>query len=147
MLYRAIEKTGRPIVISLSPGPAHIDRAWFYGKYANMWRITDDLWDDWELLKEMFGRCEMWQDHVKKGCYPDCDMLPLGYIGKGVGRERKSGLTKEEQRTMMTPVSYTHLKIRPTLKINSVITVGFSSGSVILLICCHLVAPSIIAAS
>lgn len=102
MIHRAIEKCGRPIVLSLSPGPAHIDRAWEYGRYANMWRITDDFWDDWKLLKAMFWRCELWQDHVKKGCYPDCDMLPLGYLGKGFGHEWQTNFTKAEQRTMMT---------------------------------------------
>ncbi len=102
MLHRAIEKCGRPIVLSLSPGPAHIDRAWEYADCANMWRITDDFWDKWELLKAMFWRCELWQDHVKKGCFPDCDMLPLGYLGKGFGEERFTNFTKEEQKTMMT---------------------------------------------
>lgn len=102
MIHRAIEKCGRPIVLSLSPGPAHIDRAWEYEKYANMWRITDDFWDKWELLKEMFWRCELWQDHVKKGCFPDCDMLPLGYVGKGFGEERLASFTKAEEKTMMT---------------------------------------------
>ena len=38
----------------------------------------DDFWDNWELLKNMFWRCELWQDHVKEGCFPDCDMLPNG---------------------------------------------------------------------
>ena len=102
MIHRAIEKCGRPIVLSLSPGPAHIDRAWAYCKYANMWRITDDFWDKWELLKAMFRRCELWQDHVKKGCFPDCDMLPLGKVGKGFGMERDTHFTKDEQKTMMT---------------------------------------------
>lgn len=102
MLHRAIEKCGRPIVLSLSPGPAHIDRAWNYAENANMWRITDDLWDNWKSLKEMFWRCEQWQDHVKRGCYPDCDMLPLGFLGKGFGHEWRCSFTKEEQRTMMT---------------------------------------------
>lgn len=83
MLYKAIQKSNREIVLSLSPGPAHIDRAWQYCRYANMWRITDDFWDNWELLKNMFWRCELWQDHVKEGCFPDCDMLPLGKVGKG----------------------------------------------------------------
>lgn len=106
MLYRAIQKSGRNIVLSLSPGPAHIDRAWQYCKYANMWRITDDFWDNWELLYPMFARCELWQDHVKQGCYPDCDMLPLGNVGKGFGQERDTGLTKEEQKTMMTLWSF-----------------------------------------
>ena len=102
MIHRAIEKCGRPIVLSLSPGPAHIDRAWEYSKYANMWRITDDFWDKWEPLKAMFWRCELWQDHVAKGCYPDCDMLTLGKVGKGFGKERDVDFTKEEQKTMMT---------------------------------------------
>ncbi len=102
MLASAIQKCGRPIVLSLSPGPALIDQAWHYEKYANMWRITDDFWDNWNLLKNMFARCELWQNHVSKGCYPDCDMLPLGYLGKGFGQERKTYFTKEEQRTMMT---------------------------------------------
>lgn len=106
MLHRAIQKSGRSIVLSLSPGPAHIDRAWQYCKYANMWRITDDFWDNWELLRPMFARCELWQDHVKQGCYPDCDMLPLGKVGKGFGQERDTGLTKEEQKTMMTLWSF-----------------------------------------
>lgn len=102
MLHRAIIKSGREIVLSLSPGPAHIDRAWDYCKNANMWRITDDFWDTWELLVPMFWRCELWQDHVKEGCYPDCDMLPFGKLGKGFGEERDTRLTKDEQKTVMT---------------------------------------------
>ncbi len=103
MLHNAIIKCGRPIVLSLSPGPAHIDRAWQYCNYANMWRITDDLWDQWELLKVMFWRCELWQNHVGKGCFPDCDMLPLGTLGGGFGNgEWKCRFTKDEQKTMIT---------------------------------------------
>jgi hypothetical protein len=103
MLHKAIIKSGREIVLSLSPGPAHIDRTWQYCRYANMWRITDDFWDNWELLKNMFWRCEMWQDHVGKGCYPDCDMLPLGKIGGGFGHgEWDCNFTHDEQKTMMT---------------------------------------------
>lgn len=102
MLADAIGRCGREIVLSLSPGPALIERAWHYETYANMWRITDDFWDSWELLKDMFHRCELWQNHVSAGCYPDCDMLPLGYLGKGFGRERQTDFTREEQRTMMT---------------------------------------------
>ncbi len=102
MLAKAIQKCGRPIVLSLSPGPALIDKAWHYEKYANMWRITDDFWDNWTLLKDMFYRCELWQNHVSEGCYPDCDMLPLGYLGKGFGEERITNFTKDEQQTMIT---------------------------------------------
>ncbi|NLL72972.1 MAG: glycoside hydrolase family 27 protein, partial [Clostridiales bacterium] len=102
MLHKAIQNSGRPMVLSLSPGPALINKAWHYEKYANMWRITDDFWDSWPLLVNMFERCELWQNHVSEGSYPDCDMLPLGYIGKGFGDERYTRFTKEEQITMMT---------------------------------------------
>lgn len=102
MLARAIKKQGRPIVLSLSPGPALIEQAWHYKTYANMWRITDDFWDEWRHLKAMFYRCELWQDHVEAGRYPDCDMLPLGTLGGGFQGEWTCRLTREEQRTMMT---------------------------------------------
>lgn len=67
-----------------------------------MWRITDDLWDKWELVYDMFTRCEAWQPYVERGCYPDCDMLPLGKLGKGFGNVWECNLTKEEQKTMMS---------------------------------------------
>ena len=102
MSDKAIEKCGRPIVLSLSPGPAEVSESWHYKKYANMWRITDDFWDNWETLLYMFDRCEKWQDHVSQGCWPDCDMLPLGKVGKHFGCERDTLLSKDEQMTMMT---------------------------------------------
>ncbi len=102
MLHEAIEKCGRPIVLSLSPGPAEIGKAFLYEKNANMWRMTGDFWDDWDALKRMFERCELWQDHVKEGCFPDCDMLPLGMVGKGFGEERRTRFSLNEAKTMMT---------------------------------------------
>ncbi len=102
LLHNAIVNTGREIVLSLSPGPAKLSEAWQYETYANMWRITDDFWDKWELLLQMFERCEHWQYHVGEGCFPDCDMLPVGKLGKGFGKERDTNFTKEEQKTMMT---------------------------------------------
>lgn len=102
MLHKAIENCGRDIVLSLSPGPAQVEESWHYRRYANMWRITDDFWDNWETLLHMFDRCEKWQDHVSVGCYPDCDMLPLGKVGKHFGNERSTLFTPEEQKTMMS---------------------------------------------
>lgn len=101
LLHEAIIKSGREIVLSLSPGAALLSEAWTYEKYANMWRITDDFWDHWPLLLDMFDRCEKWQNHVKPGSYPDCDMLPIGKVGKGFGHERTSNFTEDELKTMM----------------------------------------------
>ena len=100
-IAKAIEKSGREMVLSLSPGPAVIEKAWHLKKWANMWRITDDFWDEWRLLKAMFERCEVWQTHVEEGCYPDCDMLPLGTLGGGFGKEWQTRFTHDEQKTMM----------------------------------------------
>ena len=102
MLRRAIDRCGRNIVLSLSPGPAPIEKAWHLAQNANMWRITDDFWDNWQMLKNMFTRCEIWQTHVAPGCWPDCDMLPLGRIGVKFGRGRRTCFTPAEQKTMMT---------------------------------------------
>lgn len=102
MLHKAIEKCGRDVVLSLSPGPAIVEEHDFYRENANMWRITDDFWDHWESLRDMFDRCRSWQEYVTEGGYPDCDMLPLGMLGKGFGHERETNLTLDEQKTMMS---------------------------------------------
>ena len=104
--HRHSDKCGRPVVLSLSPGPAMVEQAEHLRKNANMWRITNDLWDSWENIMEMFARCHQWSPYVSEGCYPDCDMLPVGHISirgceHGLG-ERQSRLSRAEQRTMFT---------------------------------------------
>lgn len=103
LIRHAIDHCGREIVLSLSPGPAVIEKAWHLSRNANMWRITDDFWDSWDSLKAMFRRCEIWSTHVRRGCWPDCDMLPLGRLAlcsKEGGRP--TNFTKDEQKTLMT---------------------------------------------
>lgn len=103
MIRLAMDRCGRPMVLSLSPGPAVIEKAWHLRKHANMWRITDDFWDDWKLLNAMFERCEVWQRQVSPGCWPDCDMLPLGKIRiTAGGAGHMTHFTRDEQVTMMT---------------------------------------------
>ena len=51
-LHRAIVKSGRPIVLSLSPGPAPVAQAAHLEENANLWRISGDFWDDWKSLEE-----------------------------------------------------------------------------------------------
>ncbi len=102
MLHKAIEKCGRDVVLSLSPGPAIVEEHDFYRENANMWRITDDFWDHWESLRDMFDRCRSWQEYVTEGGYPEWDMLPLGMLGKGFGHERETNFTLDEQKTMMS---------------------------------------------
>ncbi|WP_199621632.1 glycoside hydrolase family 27 protein [Paenibacillus alkalitolerans] len=106
LIRKAIDRCGRPMVLSLSPGPAPLEHADHFLKNANMWRMTDDFWDLWPLLLGMFERCEKWADFAGPGHWPDCDMLPLGHLGirsvDGGGSDRWTRFTRDEQLTMMT---------------------------------------------
>ena len=106
LLRELIDEVDREIVLSLSPGPASLEHGSFLQKNANMWRLTDDYWDTWPQLYDMFERCEKWAPFVKEGTWPDCDKLPLGHIGirstDGGASDRMTRFTKEEQRTMMS---------------------------------------------
>ena len=103
-LHRAILKTGRPIVLSLSPGPAPMDEVADLQNSAQMWRIEDDLWDNWQSVRSMYFRAESWAPLVNPGHWADADMLPLGHIGIRAerGGDRLSRLSHDEQKTMMT---------------------------------------------
>lgn len=106
MIRAAIDRSGRNMVLSLSPGPAPLNKAEHLSENANMWRISGDFWDRWDKLLNMFSLCEKWYPYVKDGSFPDCDILPLGKLcidGSYMGdMGRDSGFTKEEQKTMMT---------------------------------------------
>jgi hypothetical protein len=104
-LSLAIRKTGRPMVLSISPGPAPVSEAEFFEKYAQMWRISDDFWDDWKLLRQQFDFTRDWAPFVgKNGTWPDADMLPLGRlkVTDKEGGGMASKFTPEEQQTVMT---------------------------------------------
>jgi alpha-galactosidase len=103
-LSKALKKTGRPIVLSLSPGTRDIAKAAFIGSQAQMWRISNDLWDRWIDLKRQFPNMASWNPYMKPGNWPDADMLPLGHIGVRAerGDPRMSLLKPNEQVTLMT---------------------------------------------
>ena len=102
MLSDALKSCGRDMVLSLSPGPALPEKAELYKQTANMWRITDDFWDQWELLYDMFSRAERWCTHTGAGNYPDADMLPIGPLRQDYDQKDWTKFTENEQITMMT---------------------------------------------
>ena len=111
MLRRALDKTGRAIVLSMSPGPAPLEKAEELKKYAQMWRISDDIWDLWhgttnypQGVGDQFANAAKWAVVTEPGHWPDADMLPLGYLGPtpGWGKPRNTRLTHDEQRTMLS---------------------------------------------
>jgi alpha-galactosidase len=111
LISQALKKTGRPMVLSLSPGAAPLDKADELAKYAQMWRISDDEWDVWNSDKDFpqgvnnqFERAAQWAPHSRSGNWPDADMLAIGRLepSPGWGEPRQSRLTHDEQRTLLT---------------------------------------------
>ncbi len=97
-LRKAIDKCGRPMVLSLSPGDTPIERGGHVMNHANMWRISDDFWDRWQPLYEMFGRLEKWTKYRGEGAWPDADMLPFGIVEFN----RPTRFTEDEQKLCMS---------------------------------------------
>ncbi len=137
MLRRAIDQTGRPMVLSLSPGKTQLGYAGECLENANMWRMMDDLWDNWTSVQAVFAEADAWQPYYRSGNYADCDMLPMGRIGMTVSDPgycggdagRTSNLNSNEQRTMMTlwgichsPLFFGGEMTRNTSFINSLLT-------------------------
>jgi len=111
MLSSALRRTRRPIILSLSPGPAAMEKEEEMSRYAEMWRVSNDVWDLWHSsapypqgLGDQFPRLALWAGHSHSGHWPDADMLPLGYLGPapGWGAARWTRLSLEEQRTLLT---------------------------------------------
>jgi hypothetical protein len=107
LIRRAIDATGRPMVLSLSPGPSHLDQSAHLQAHANQWRVCNDFWDTWPQLRDNLVNLVKWAPHARAGAWPDADMLPVGKIGlrnhDGEGRgERDTRFTRDEQLLMLT---------------------------------------------
>jgi hypothetical protein len=105
MIRKAIDKCGRPIVFSTSPGPTDPTHADHISKLANMWRISGDFWDRWADLDHQFDNLGKWQGVAGPGRFPDADMIPIGHIGIKctiAGKDRQTRFTKDEQVMLMS---------------------------------------------
>ena len=73
-------------------------------QHANMWRISDDFWDDWKALRLNFILLSIWSGVGRPGAWPDPDMLPLGRIGgrPEQGHPRRTNFTPVEQKTLLS---------------------------------------------
>lgn len=103
-IAKAEAKYGRSIDLSLSPGgwvaTSYVD---FLRENAQMWRISDDLWDRWEDIYQQFARLARWAPFQTTGHWADADMVPFGHIGLRAerGDDRQSRLTLDEQKTLL----------------------------------------------
>lgn len=105
MIRKALERCGRPMALSLSPGKAPFGMAWHLRANAEMWRISNDFWDDWDKLARMFELLDSWSPFIGAGHWPDADMLPIGHLSlddRPHGPDRLSKFTWEEHQTLMT---------------------------------------------
>lgn len=108
LIRKAIDKSGREIVLSLSPGPTSLESAQHVMKNANMWRITGDFWDRWIDLYNEFDKCRKWSIYSGPGHWPDADMLPIGHLGIRINKNDNYGIgkmtnfTKDEQVMMVS---------------------------------------------
>jgi hypothetical protein len=113
MFSHALRVTRKPIVLSLSPGPAPLAKREHLQQYAQMWRISDDFWDLWKRnadlawpssLLDAFRLTADWAPYIEAGHWPDADMLPLGHLGPvpGWGAVRDTRFTHDEQQTLLT---------------------------------------------
>jgi alpha-galactosidase len=114
MFHEAIAKSGAPMVLSLSPGPAPMNEAANLEAYSQQWRISDDVWDVWQStgafpqgLNDQIARAAKWLPYAGiqdgQGHWPDSDMLAIGNLrpSPGWGQPRASRLTPDEQRSMI----------------------------------------------
>ncbi|MBO0938360.1 glycoside hydrolase family 27 protein [Fibrella sp. HMF5335] len=99
----AITNTRRPFVFSVSPFQP-FSNSEHLRQHANLFRISNDFWDEWPQLKKQFDYCAEWATVGAPGHWPDADMLQLGKIAKRgpVAKPRFSRFTEAEQRTHMT---------------------------------------------
>lgn len=103
-IREAIDKTGREIVLSTSPGETPVGQGAHVMLHANQWRISDDFWDNWNALYDQFQRLHDWTPYRGPGHFPDADMLPLGKIVASGGDTdgRATNFTQDEQYTLMS---------------------------------------------
>jgi hypothetical protein len=105
-IRKAIDKTGRKIILSLSPGNnTPIEMAEHLQQNANMWRVSEDFWDEWSRLKHNFELVHKWEKYIGDGHFPDADMIPFGLLnirGPESDLPRRSGFTDTEKYTLMS---------------------------------------------
>ena len=77
---KAIAKTGKPILLSLSPGNKIDPDAIDFFRMSNMVRVTPDVWDEQKYIDLCFEAWRKWQGKEQAGFWIDMDMIPFGQL-------------------------------------------------------------------
>jgi alpha-galactosidase len=95
-MYEALRHSGRDIVLSLSNNAPYKGAA-KWTPYANLWRTTGDVRDNWKSLEARWLTQPKWAPLAGPGHWNDPDMMTIGWVGWG--RLRPTFLTPNEQYT------------------------------------------------
>ncbi len=109
----ALEKTGRDIVLSISPGDDINPEYYSTCARAEMIRISRDIWDLQEDIDISFERWEQILPFADHGFWLDMDMIPFGHIrvnypltknklNSGRGYERTDNFSYAQKKTFIT---------------------------------------------
>jgi alpha-galactosidase len=96
----ALRDSGRDVVFSLS-NSSPFTNAPELSKFANSWRTTGDIRDNWESVKARAFSQDRWAPLARPGHWNDPDMLVVGWVGWG--QPHPTHLTPDEQ--------YTHISM------------------------------------
>ncbi len=99
-LSTALRRTDHSIILSLSPGPSPVACSAHLRQFANLWRISNDFWDNWQSLNHNFDLFAGWSGNGAPGHWPDGDMIPFGRICQrncDVRPDRWTRFTREEE--------------------------------------------------
>jgi hypothetical protein len=115
----AIKKTGKKVVLSLSPGDNAMVSHLPAFNVADMVRVTPDIWDNQKGIDQAFTSWKRWSEVSDCHFWIDMDMIPFGHLclsnpypyylladklqegGERV-RERMSFLTADQKYTFIT---------------------------------------------
>jgi alpha-galactosidase len=100
-MNKALRACRRDTVFSLS-NSAPFEHAADWAKWANCWRTTGDITDQWRVVSRIAFSGDRWAPFASPGHWNDPDMLVVGYVGWGPALHM-TNLTPDEQ--------YTHISM------------------------------------
>lgn len=119
-VIKAINKTGKKVILSISPGGD--SRLEYFNTYkkASMLRVTRDVWDDQIGIDRVFAAWKKWTNIDHTGFWLDMDMIPFGHLNLynpdpnflALKGKKKSATHKSRMSSFTTDQKYTFMALR-----------------------------------
>ena len=94
-MHDALRSHNRDVLYSMSNSGPYGD-AMMFVQFANVWRTTGDIRDNWTSVERLGFSQTKWAPFVGPGHFADPDMLVVGFVGWGPNLHF-TGLTPDEQ--------------------------------------------------